>query len=152
MPINYPSQRSRGLKLLKRVYDNKFCSTSTQRNAISRYLYSGLVSINLKLRSSFSTHTVRWNDTFDNFGQLFTGDGYLNTPAKLKALVDHYRNRLNRAGVLQVMHHGASRNSRPGDAKALQPAVSIFSSDPARGKNPHPHAPVLRNFWSFCPV
>lgn len=150
--VKNPSQRARGLKLLKNVYDKTFGSGSKQRNIISLFLYSGPLSTRLTMQRCVSSHPIRWNDTFDNFGQLFTGDGYLSTSAELSALLRRYRGRLNRAGVLQVMHHGALGNWHSGVANALQPAASIFSSDPKRGKDPHPHAPVLRDFWLNCPV
>ena len=50
------------------------------------------------------------------------------------------------------MHHGAEGNWHEGVAAALAPAASLFSSDPANKKLGHPHAPVLRDFWPYCPV
>ncbi len=150
--IKAPSKRARGLRALKYIYDKNFGGTSRRRNIISLFLYSGPVGTSMKLQGHSSTHPVRWNTSFDNFGQLFTGDGYLSTSAELNALLRRYCGRLNRAGVLQVMHHGALGNRHSGVANALQPAASIFSSDPERGKDPHPHAFVLRDFWPHCPV
>ena len=54
-------------------------------------------------------------------------------------------------GVFQVMHHGAEGNWHPGVARKINPIFSIFSSDPHKQMK-HPHAPVLRDFWSYNPI
>jgi len=101
---------------------------------------------------------VRFNVAKDNFSVLCTGDAYLDDDMSFSALRRFYHadRRLERAGILQVMHHGSSANWHPGLAKKLRPAVSIFSSDPdlKHGKAPegHPHSKVLRDFWSWCPA
>ena len=69
----------------------------------------------------------------------------------LQRFYSRYR-RLDRAGILQVMHHGAEGNWHKGVAAALAPAVHLFSSDPANKRLGHPHAPVLRDFRPYCPV
>jgi hypothetical protein len=60
--------------------------------------------------------------------------------------------RIARAGIFQVMHHGAKANWHKGAADALKPAVSIFSSDPSRSTPGHPDSEVLRDFWGWRPV
>lgn len=149
-----PKRRDRALRIIKKVYDRTFGATSTPRNLISLFLYSGPVGTRTTLRHAVPSHPVRWNAARDNFAQLSTGDGYLNNAPRLNALRRFYGRdrRLERAGLLQVMHHGAEGNWHPGVAAVLAPAVSLFSSDPANKKLGHPHAAVLRDFWTFCPV
>lgn len=148
------ARRDQVLRILKKVYDRTFGGTSKPRNLISLFLYSGPVGARVTLSQAFASHPVRWNSARDNFAQLSTGDGYLNSVARLDALRRFYgRNRrLDRAGILQVMHHGAEGNWHEGVGAALAPAVSLFSSDPGNKKLRHPHASVLRDFWSYCPV
>ena len=59
---------------------------------------------------------------------------------------------MQRAKVFQVMHHGAENNWHSGIAAKLAPSASIFSSNPAHKKYRHPHAQVLRDFWSHFPI
>lgn len=152
--IRDQKRRDQALRILKRVYDRTFGSTSTARNLISLFLYSGPVGTRSTLQHYSASHPVRWNAARDNFAQLSTGDGYLNSTARLDALRRFYGRgrRLQRSGILQVMHHGAMGNWHAGVAAALSPAVSLFSSDPANKNLGHPHAPVLRDFWPYCPV
>ncbi|WP_321338114.1 hypothetical protein [uncultured Cohaesibacter sp.] len=149
-----PKNCSAELKHLKDIYDRNFGNSGRRRNIISLFLYSGSISKNLRIQRHISTHQVRWNGAYTNFGQLFTGDGYLKTQTQLAALTRYLSadRRLERAGVVQVMHHGALGNWHPGVAKALSPAVSIFSSDPNRAPTYHPNSEVLRDFWPYCPV
>lgn len=147
-------RRQSGLKILKRLYDQTFGSSSSSRNIISLFLYSGPVGFNVRLGKLASTGPIKLNSAGNNFAQLLTGDGYLDTPARLAALQRFYSGgrRLDRAGILQVMHHGAKGNWHAGLAGSLQPAVSIFCSDPAHKGLGHPHADVLRDFWTWCPT
>jgi len=152
--IRTPKRRYKALKLLKKIYIRTFGKGSKPQNLISLFLYSGPVGSRLKLAHDSATSRVTWSAARDNYAQLFTGDGYLHTPAQLQALQHFYAKdrRLARAGILQVMHHGASANWHNGVASTLAPAVSIFSSDPARKPHHHPNADVLRDFWPWCPV
>ena len=148
------TRRDQALRILKKIYDRTFGRTSKPRNLISLFLYSGPVGTRVTLREAVASHPVQWNAARDNFAQLSTGDGYLDTAARLNALRRFYSRdrRLQRAGVLQVMHHGAEGNWHEGVAAALTPAVSLFSSDPAIKRPGHPHARVLRDFWPYLPV
>ena len=84
---------------------------------------------------------------------MFTGDGYLDSPARLDALVDYLSpQRVAQVGVFQVMHHGARGNWHQGVANRFAPLVSVFSSDPGRGATYHPHSEVLRDFWPYGPA
>jgi beta-lactamase superfamily II metal-dependent hydrolase len=147
-----PPRRDTALKLLKRIYDKTFGASSTRRNLVSLFLYSGPVGNRICLDQLAASAEVKLNDSRDNFAQLSTGDGYVDDSARLSALRKFYANdrRFDRAGIVQVMHHGASGNWHDGVAAAFEPAVSIFSSDPERKKPGHPHADVLRDFWTGC--
>ena len=58
---------------------------------------------------------------------------------------------MDRAGLFQVMHHGARPNWHVGLAAVVKPAASIISSDPGYTHG-HPDADVLRDFWPWHPV
>lgn len=154
--ISKASRRSVALKLLKRLYDRTFGTTAKSRNEISLFLYSGPVSSRIKLSSFWATHQVCFSNGHENFSQIYTGDGYLDTSARFDALERFYKGRLDRMGILQVMHHGAKGNWHSGIANKLHPAVSIFSSNPISPTtglpSKHPNADVLRDFWPWCPV
>lgn len=137
---------------LKALYDSKF-TTSRMRNMISLFLYSGATSRRLNFVGPWygrRSHLVE----SDRFSQMYTGDGYLHDDARCDAFESFFspNDRLERSAFVQVMHHGAKGNWRAGTAALLNPAVSIFSSDPRRKKPGHPHADVLRDFWTFGPV
>jgi len=148
-----PSRRSRALARLKKVYDHHFGSGPVERNLISLFLYSGAIG-RISLRHYYATDCVDFSRRADAFGQLLTGDGYLDSPQRLNDLRRYLSAdaRFDRAGIFQVMHHGARGNWHAGAAAAIQPAVSIFSSDPGHKGYRHPHAEVLRDFWPYCPV
>lgn len=149
-----PHSRERALSFLKAHYQRTFGKTANSKNIISLFLYSGPVGFRHTLLASGPTVPVRWNPARSNFSLLSTGDGYLDTPARLSALQRFYQhdNRIERAGIFQVMHHGAKANWHKGVANALQPAVSIFSSEPSRSTPGHPDSEVLRDFWAWRPV
>ena len=149
-----PHSRERALAFLKALYQRTFGKTARNKNIISLFLYSGPAGFRHSLLASRWTAPVRWNPARSNYSLLSTGDGYLDTQARLSALQRFYRhdNRIERAGIFQVMHHGAKANWHKGVANALQPAVSIFSSDPSRSTPGHPDGEVLRDFWAWRPV
>lgn len=150
--ITKPNDQKDVLKKLKSEYETTFPGKK-KHNQLSLFLYSGPIGSRIKLVHYWATHHIHFNDQQDNFAQLYTGDGYLDTPDRLKALRKTIRKkRLKRAGILQVMHHGSSNNWHAGIAVHLRPAVSIFSSDPTYTTYGHPDADVLRDFWSWCPV
>ena len=151
--VGSPHRRADALKALKKIYDRAFGRSARRRNVISLFLYSGAIDPSLRLRQFAATHPISWNSAGNDFAQMYSGDGYLHRPARLDALLRFYGNdRIDRAGVVQIMHHGARGNWHPGVAAALSPAVSIFSSDPGTKQPAHPHAEVIRDFWPNCPV
>jgi beta-lactamase superfamily II metal-dependent hydrolase len=150
--ISKPDKQSATLTSLKCLYDETFGATAKPRNEISLFLYSGPVGSHIKLVDFWATDWVCLNNQYDNFSQLYTGDGYLDTAARFDALKKAYGKRLSRAGILQVMHHGSEKNWHPGIAGKFSPAVSIFSSDPTYTTYGHPDAAVLRDFWPWYPV
>jgi len=137
---------------LKTLYDSKF-TTSRIRNMISLFLYSGPTSRRLNFVGPWYGRHLHLVES-DRFSQMHTGDGYLHDDVRSDAFESFFRpnDRLERSAFVQVMHHGAKGNWRTGTAALLDPAVSIFSSDPKRKKPGHPHADVLRDFWTFGPV
>ena len=150
-------ERKKILKKLKQEYEKTFSGKNKQQskekhNQLSLFLYSGPVGSQIELVDFWATDRVCLNNQHDNFSQLYTGDGYLDTAARFDALKKAYGNRLSRAGILQVMHHGSEKNWHPGIAGKFSPAVSIFSSDPTYTTYGHPDAAVLRDFWPWCPV
>jgi beta-lactamase superfamily II metal-dependent hydrolase len=82
-----------------------------------------------------------------------TGDGYLDTPERLQALVKYFEphGRLAKVSVLQVMHHGSNKNWHKGVAATLSSDRSIFSSDPNHRGFSHPHRDVVEDFICYGP-
>ncbi|ERM00087.1 hypothetical protein Q644_07000 [Brucella intermedia 229E] len=74
----------------------------------------------------------------------------LDTPDRLNAMIRFYGSstRMAKMGILQVMHHGAKSSWHPGIAERLCPVASIICSEPTDNRYRHPHAEVLRDFWS----
>jgi hypothetical protein len=169
--------REEALRKLKEQYDNFFGGGPKKRNLISLFLYSG--PIYQRWNRCGITHAdataviqpilIDWHLKFIWFDRsddvppqeearprgsiLYTGDGYLNTKKKLQNLVNYLdENRVRQVGVFQVMHHGAKANWRQGTAAAIAPLFSVFSSDPEHKGYEHPHATVLRDFWSYGAV
>lgn len=143
------------LEDLKGFYDGHFGAGGYARNVISLFLYSGplfapephhyWISDNFRVPSN----AILGN----RIGQLFTGDGFLNSGRRIEKMIAYFtQQRLDRMGIFQVMHHGAKRNWRAGTAERLAPLVSVFSSDPTRASTFHPHAEVLRDFWPYGAV
>jgi hypothetical protein len=162
-------ERAAALAELKVLYDRHFGSTSEKRNVISLFLYAGPIYPTWK--ASWFGSLVRWgaDSSFfqdlrwfachldpalsDQCGMLYTGDGYLDTSARLARMTGYFGAlRISRTGALQVMHHGARRNWHKGVAQAINPFFSVFCSDPKHKGLCHPHAPVLRDFWAYQPV
>lgn len=144
----------RAVEDLKRYYDVEIGPDSKARNLISLFLYSGPL-FTLPYAGNIYGHAYSYRRGhswygLDRLAQLFSGDGYLNNDQRFSDLEKHFsRRRLDRVGIFQVMHHGARGNWQKGVAAKLKPRISVFSSDPNRGNTYHPHAEVLRDFWSF---
>jgi hypothetical protein len=146
-----PSQRAKALKDLKAVYDSHFGGSSTARNLISLFLYSGPLGRRMSLGRFSASHNVAFAGPPGRFCQMHTGDGTLDAGPRYDAFRRFYApaDRCARSGIFQVMHHGARGNWHNGIAAALEPAVSLFSSDPAHKGFGHPHAEALRDFWPY---
>ncbi|MDP9838640.1 hypothetical protein J2T09_003412 [Neorhizobium huautlense] len=151
--LNMPSARAKTLAKLKALYETVFRG-SVDRNIISLFVYSGPLDPAATLKWLGSSQPVGLSGGSTRFAQMYTGDGSLGAGRQLLDFDNHYRpyGRLDRAGILQVMHHGAEGNWHAGLASFLNPAASIFSSDPNHKGYGHPHAAVLRDFWPFHSV
>jgi glyoxylase-like metal-dependent hydrolase (beta-lactamase superfamily II) len=151
---NDVTKRAQALIDIKVLYDKTFGSSSKQRNIVSLFLYSGPVDNRQVLKTFIASHNVHPSATTTRFGQMYTGDAFLDTGARFDRFKRYYSggNRLGKAGLLQVMHHGARKNWHKGIADQLEPVVSLFSSDPGHRGYKHPHAKVLREFWPYHPV
>lgn len=164
LTANNESARTRSLKALKSCYDNEFGTSSEKRNLISLFLYGGPVracwtkSFLHKYRNCvpcpFSEFMTLFCDGLATPGSiLYTGDGYLDTPHRLKQLITYLdTSRIADVTCFQVMHHGSDNNCHQGVAKAIAPTFSVFCSDPAHKKFRHPDESILRDFWSYNPV
>lgn len=145
------------LKRLKRLYEARF-TNGTQRNRISLFMYAGSLhdvgSFECGCAVPFAPHYAKhcFFDFLNIANVIYTGDGYLETPARLSNLFQYLGVRRTRQVlVFQVMHHGADGNWHAGMANRISPMLSIFSSDPWRGKRPHPHAKVKLDFNDYNP-
>lgn len=152
--LDFPTTRQTTLDRLKRLYDKQFGKSSFQRNIISLFLYSGPLDQKLSLLSQTATHPTGLTGDSNRFAQMYTGDGSLRAGTQFRDFDRYYTpgTRLYRAGIFQVMHHGAKGNWHQGLGAIVRPTASIFSSDPNHSGYRHPHAPVLRDFWPFYPV
>lgn len=148
-----PARRSSALKDLRALYDDHFGHTSESRNMISLFFYSGPLS-GLRLECYFQWRygPASWRK-MERLSQIHTGDGTLDEGRRYDEFARFFSagGRLERMALLQVMHHGSRRNWHHGIAAKIRPDGTIFSSDPAHCRFGHPHADVLRDFWSFCP-
>lgn len=157
--------RKLALKNLKGLYQIQFGKGSEERNIISLFLFAG--PIYSAWRHFGYTELLNWyrathdklfcrkisNNSSARKSILYTGDGYLDNNKRLTRLINFFgQERVDRVGVMQVMHHGSENNWHKGLAESFKPLFSIFSSDPNRKKWGHPHAAVLRDFWCYGPV
>lgn len=151
---------------LKNLYHNTFRGKS--RNGISLFVYGGLLRPDAFAQNTW-THLFGNRDKsghlhaetypkrpgwlpFFNTSILYTGDGYLEDSSRMDALERFlHRGRLERVGILQVMHHGSRNNCYKGIAQRLRAKVSVFSSDP-HGRFKHPHHEVFQEFMWSGPV
>lgn len=162
-------ERDELLGRLKTLYARNFGTSGHARNVISLFLYGGPLGRPLSARVTtvqffrerryhhyyFNHMKYGWEGPEGPvLSRLFTGDGYLNTCARLRAFTDFFApfDRLAKTALFQVMHHGAEGNWHPGLAESVRPAMSVFCSDPGHRGYGHPHAAVLRDFWTYNPV
>ena len=166
--------RTRVVTALKKIYDAQFGANSKARNIISLFLYCGPTrqrsifthlgnapmsddvmrcnwSCDICWRMRFSTNRLNYSGRQTGF--LYSGDGYLEKPSRWDALHRFYGPaRVEHLVGFQVMHHGSVKNWHKGIAKTIRPGISVFSSDPSRGKTPHPHQSVKTDFAPYRPV
>ena len=147
------------LDALKKVYDDEFTDSALGRNIVSLFVYAGGLRqcryVDCYVDRNRAGQYRRYTDARPRSGRagfLYTGDGYLDTPLRLKQYLRHLGSRIDASNCLQVMHHGASSNWHPGVASALAPVVSVFSSNPGHRKFRHPHGEVVRDFLPYQPV
>lgn len=159
-----PTRGKDALTQLKKLYDKQFGSSREMRNLVSLFLYSGPLGPRSPKREFHPSQAVNIELLEEGFSQMHTGDGTLDKGSlNKKSLAQESRydafarfftvdDRLARSKIFQVMHHGAKGNSHTGIAAALRPAVSVFSSDPARGPHHHPHQDVWQDFLPYHPT
>ncbi|WP_138423412.1 MBL fold metallo-hydrolase [Maritimibacter alexandrii] len=152
-------ERQSALDELKTLYEMTFGRGATMNN-VSLMLYAGAVGpwtgqricncecLYHRLIGACSC----WKDHEMRGAILLTGDGNLNSAAKWENLESYLdARRARRVSVFQVAHHGARANWHDGLAARVAPKTSVFSSEP-RHSYGHPHAEVLRDFWTFGPI
>lgn len=148
--------RRDALRELRGIYDRTFGANAYSRNLISLFLYAGPTNGALAQFYGIRSFNSRsWYSYFvrERVSILYSGDGYLDTPKRLlKLKLFLGESRINRLAIFQVMHHGAEANWHLGVAKSLNPDFSVFSSDPDHRRLRHPHALVLRDFWTHRPM
>lgn len=165
--LNADADSRRGaLDDLRHAYDKQFGKSSKQRNVISLFQFGGPLANRRKAKSSDPSERpimiycgLRYSDfifpcidvsSSKKASILYSGDGYLDSTARLNRLLKFLSpERVKAIGIFQVMHHGSKTSWHPGVAQAIAPSVSVFSSDPTRGRLPHPHAAVARDFLPF---
>lgn len=151
-------ERKAALKNLRVLYDAAFGRAAM--NDVSLVLYGGAVGPwtgqSICNCECFYHRLIGvcgcWKEHETRGAILLTGDGNLESAAKWDSLEGYLgARRARRTSVFQVAHHGARANWHHGLAALVAPTTSVFSSDP-RHSYGHPHAEVLRDFWSFRPV
>lgn len=160
-----PTSRQTALKAIRKIYDTAFGRSQEKRNLISLFLYGGpRISIVSRSDAFYSYWSnAKWSDLCPishshgscdcRPGILYSGDGYLDKDERLSRLEKYLGKwRMNHIGCFQVMHHGSSSNWHKGVADRIRPNVSLFCSDPKHKRYQHPHAPVLRDFWTYNPL
>lgn len=145
-------KRKDALKCLRSLYEATF--NRSAMNDVSLILYGGAIGTWRGYRYC-DCRFVRllgfcdcWQEPDTKASILLTGDSNLSKVSKWDALVRYFdRRRAVRTSVFQAPHHGARANWYSGLAAAASPGLSVFSSDPNHNYG-HPHAEVLRDFWS----
>jgi hypothetical protein len=120
LATNLHKERRKVLAHLRAIYGAEFGNSSEDRNAISLFLYSGPIYSSCPaaiLHCAGQFCVDRWKWLFPpemnrpRCSLLYTGDGYLDTSAKLLRLLRYLeQDRVDRTGIFQVMHHGAETN------------------------------------------
>jgi hypothetical protein len=141
------------LDKLREAYDQAFGTGSCPKNAISLFLYAGPVAGTGARPKPWPFVAYEGRRAYAvSFevgvpGWLATGDGYLDTPARVGRLLGYLgRDRVAVARIFQVMHHGAEGNWCTEVAAKIKPSVSVFCSNPSDGRYGHPDAAVWNDF------
>ena len=142
---------------LKKLYEHRY-KNSKERNLISLFLYAGQGARVAHWECACAlAHSGLCGERADwyhmeshqrRMSVVYTGDGFLNTKSRWRALRDHLGPSRLAPLAFQVMHHGAQANWYRGLAQEIDPQISIFSSDPLHRRFKHPHLPVVRDFQS----
>tara|TARA_R110000868_G_scaffold162329_12_gene393500 strand:+ start:21890 stop:23083 length:1194 start_codon:yes stop_codon:yes gene_type:complete len=146
------------VKALERIYDSNIGYKN--RNKGSLFVYAGPlgapeVAYRQDLIGSLNRH-LAWPLVYlapGRCGLLLTGDGDLSDDHAFDLLRRHMGPcRMGRIDVLQVMHHGSKKSSRPGRAAQMRPSMSVFCANPDDGRYNHPDAEVVRDFLRYGPT
>jgi len=148
---------TRALIALKTLYTAEFDFNGQRENPnlISLFLYAGPISPRgTEIYARHVTSPHGWSFRLsDKGGVLYTGDGYINTPARFNSMQAFLcSHRVDNLAVLQVMHHGATANWQAGLAGKIKPEFSVFSSNPLHKGFRHPHTVVSNDFASYRPL
>ena len=165
-----PNERQPALTALKRVFDQTFGASGAARNRISLYLYGGPIYPSWRASKLLTQHGdylppyprrqpcyhrvhAHAPGVSGKCSVLYSGDGFLNSEVSFRHIHGYLGlERMTRLGAYQVNHHGARGNWHPNLARKLDPRVSVFSSDPARGPTNHPHPEVSQDYAQHQPV
>lgn len=143
-------------------------TTGATANNISMHLYAGplgrieaspmAVSARIGLATGVRSFQQSGPDLW-RIGVMLTGDADLRKTKGLPGFLNFFgaHCRLAKAGVFQVPHHGSRYNWKQGQAAALAPRVSVFSSGetgfpPVSKRSGHPHFEVWNDFFAFTPA
>lgn len=149
-------KRQGALGALKKSYRKKFGTVGM--NNVSLFLYGGAIG-KWQGWQLCECRICQFMDSCHHFHEvetraaiIFTGDGNLKNYEKWRSFSMYLgQERATRTSVFQVPHHGSKNNSFAGLAAAAAPDISVISSDPVHSYG-HPHAEVLRDFWTSHPV
>lgn len=160
-PHTPKDDRDTCLSNLKQAYITAFGKGPKKQNGISLFLYAGPTSMSnvVTLDAAGSNllkhcHPLCCSPTAQIIEQihgsaLYTGDGFLETPARLNSLKTYLGIPAQRSIMaLQVMHHGSQKNWYQGIAQAIAPDFSLFSSEPNTGHR-HPDKAVWKDFANY---
>ncbi|MCL3881033.1 MBL fold metallo-hydrolase [Marivita sp. GX14005] len=153
------NKRQSALDDLRKLYETNFGRGAAMNN-VSLLLYGGAVGPWMGQRICNCDCVYRrligacgcWKEHETRGAILLTGDGNLNAAEKWDSFESYLdARRARRVSVFQVAHHGARANWHDGLAALAAPTTSVFSSEPSLSYG-HPHAEVLRDFWTFGPI
>ncbi|NBB78611.1 MAG: hypothetical protein GVY36_04095 [Verrucomicrobia bacterium] len=154
------------IRKLRGLYDSTFGGDGPSRNDISLFLYCGpIYNIwkNPRIYGIYGTKKymsrlwMRSNRRHYASGarivsQLYTGDGFLNTPERIDELKKHLGDeRWKAISVLQVMHHGSRKNwCHEVGTQFPYCCMKVTCSEPSH--HGHPHKEVEDNLTPMFQV